>query len=136
MKQQYQSSNIRKINLYTKHWENKFQVFTKSAIIFGYNARNLSHCVHHELRNGLLGKLFPLPTFFIGPSTTFLSSMRCFTSLYQPRIIQWREVCFRSYSLSLEVMYHLPPPSPPPPVLPHTRTIPTICLAIKIRGGV
>ena len=63
-----QSSNTRKIDLYSKHWENKSQALTKTVISFDcktVQAQNLHHCVCHKLRNGLLDNLFVLLPSFI-----------------------------------------------------------------------
>ena len=63
-----QSSSTRKTHLYKKNRENKAQVLTKTAVTFEYKpvqTQNLYHRVHYELRNGLLGKLFLLLSFFI-----------------------------------------------------------------------
>ena len=46
-----QSSNNKKIDLYSKYWENKLHVLTKTAVTYKYNAVqscNLHHCVRHE----------------------------------------------------------------------------------------
>ena len=46
-----QSSNNRKIDLYSKYWENKLHVLTKTAVTYKYNAVqscNLHHFVRHE----------------------------------------------------------------------------------------
>ena len=56
-----QNSSNRKIDLYSKYWENKLQVLTKTDVTYEWSdsqTQNLHHCVSHELRNGLLGKLF------------------------------------------------------------------------------
>ena len=56
-------SSYRKINLYSKHGENKLQELTKTYVTYEWSAvqtQNLHHCVHCELRNGLLSKLFLL----------------------------------------------------------------------------
>ena len=58
-----QSSNNRKIDLYSKYWENKLQALTKTDVTYEWSdaqTQNLHHHVRHELRNGLLGKLFLL----------------------------------------------------------------------------
>jgi len=55
-----QSITSRKIDLYSKHRENKLQVLTKTGVIYDVQTRNLHHHVHHELQNELLGKLFLL----------------------------------------------------------------------------
>jgi len=58
-----QSSRNRKLDLYSKHRENKLQELIKSDITYEWNdvqTQNLHHCVCYELRNGLLGKLFLL----------------------------------------------------------------------------
>ena len=55
------SSDTTKIDLYGKHWENKLQVLTKTAVLFEYNAVqtcNLYDRVHHKLKNRLLANLF------------------------------------------------------------------------------
>ena len=46
-----QSSSNRKIDLYTKYWENKLQVLTKMAVTYNCNAVqscNIHHRVRHE----------------------------------------------------------------------------------------
>ena len=58
-----QSSSNRRIDLYSKYRENKLQVLTKTDVTYersNTQTRNLHHRVCRELRNGLLGKLFPL----------------------------------------------------------------------------
>ena len=58
-----QSSSNRKIDLYSKHRENKLQALTKTDVTYEWSAaqtRNLHQCIRHEMWNGLLGKLFPL----------------------------------------------------------------------------
>ena len=62
-----QSSNTRKIDLYSKHYEVKLQAHIKTLVTFDWNdvqTWNLYHCVCYELRNGLFGKLFLLQPFF------------------------------------------------------------------------
>ena len=61
-----QCSSNRKIDLYSKHRKDKLQVLTKMDVTYEWSdvqTRNLHHCVRHELRNGLLGKLFLLLPF-------------------------------------------------------------------------
>jgi len=53
-----QSRSNRKIIFYCKHTENKLQALPKMI-----GTRILHHHVRHELRNGLLGKLFLLLSF-------------------------------------------------------------------------
>jgi len=58
-----QSNSNRKIDLYSEHRENKLQVLPKTDVTYkwsGVGTRILHHHVCHELRNGLLGKLFLL----------------------------------------------------------------------------
>ena len=58
-----QSSSNRKIDLYSKHRENKLQVLPKTDVTYEWSevgTRILHHHVCHELTNGLLGKLFLL----------------------------------------------------------------------------
>ena len=58
-----QSSSNRKIDLYSKHRENKLQALPKTDVTYEWSevgTRILHHHVCHEPRNGLLGKLFPL----------------------------------------------------------------------------
>ena len=46
-----QSSNNRKIDLYSKYWESKLHALTKTAVTYKYNAVqscNLHHCIFHE----------------------------------------------------------------------------------------
>ena len=62
-----QSSNNRKIDLYSKYLENKLHSLTKTAVTYKYNAVqscNFHHCVHHKYRSPLLDKLFLLLPFF------------------------------------------------------------------------
>ena len=57
------SNSNRKIDLYSKHRENKEQVLPKTDVTYKRSeigTRILHHHVRHELRNGLLGKLFLL----------------------------------------------------------------------------
>jgi len=57
-----QSSSNRKIDLCSKYREKKLQALTKTDITYEWSeaqTQNLHHHVCHELRNGLLGKLFP-----------------------------------------------------------------------------
>ena len=54
-----QSSNNRKIDLYSKYWENILQAITKMAVTYKRNAVqscNLHHHVRHEYGSPLLGK--------------------------------------------------------------------------------
>jgi len=56
-----QSSSNRKIDLYSKHRENKPQALPKTDVTHEWSevgTRILHHHVCHELRNGLLSKLF------------------------------------------------------------------------------
>ena len=58
-----QSSHNRMIDLYSKHKENKLQVLPKTDVTYEWSEVRtwiLHHHVCHELRNGLLGKLFRL----------------------------------------------------------------------------
>ena len=58
-----QSSSNRKIDLYSKHRENKLQALSKTDVTYKWSevgARILHHHVCHELRNGSLFKLFLL----------------------------------------------------------------------------
>ena len=58
-----QSNSNRKIDLYSKHRENKLQAFPKTDVTYKWSVvrtRILHHRVRHELRNGPLGKLFLL----------------------------------------------------------------------------
>ena len=58
-----QSSSNRKIDLYNKYRENKLQALTKTDVTYEWSeaqTRDLHNHVHHELRNGLFAKLFPL----------------------------------------------------------------------------
>jgi len=58
-----QSNSNRKIDLYSKHKENKLQVLPKTVVTYKWSevgTQILHHNVFHELRNGLLGKLFLL----------------------------------------------------------------------------
>ena len=62
-----QSSSNRKIDLYSKYWENKLQVLTKTTVTYKHNAVqscNLYHCVRHEWGSPLHGELFLLLPFF------------------------------------------------------------------------
>ena len=56
-----QSSSNRKIDLYSNYREYKLQALTKMDLTYEWSdaqTRNVHHTVCHELRNGLLGKLF------------------------------------------------------------------------------
>ena len=58
-----QSNSNRKIDLYSKHRENKLQALPKTDVTYKWievGTQILHHHVCHELRNGLLGKLFLL----------------------------------------------------------------------------
>ena len=58
-----QSSSNRKIDLYSKHRENKLQALPKMDVTYEWSevgTRILHHHICHELRNGLLDKLFLL----------------------------------------------------------------------------
>ena len=58
-----QSNSNRKIDLYSKHRENKLQVLPKTDVTYKWSevkTRILHHHIRHELRNGSLGKLFLL----------------------------------------------------------------------------
>ena len=58
-----QNNSNRKIDLYSKHRENELQALPKTNVTYEWSevgTRILHHHVRHELRNGLLGKLFLL----------------------------------------------------------------------------
>ena len=58
-----QSNGNRKIDLYSKHRENKLQALPKMDVTYKWSevgTRILHHHICHERRNGLLGKLFLL----------------------------------------------------------------------------
>ena len=58
-----QSNSNRKIDLYSKHRENKLQALPKTDVTYKWSeveTRILHHHVCHELRNESLGKLFLL----------------------------------------------------------------------------
>ena len=58
-----QSSSNKKIDLYSEHRENKLQALPKTDVTYEWSevgTRILHHYVRHELRNGLLDKLFLL----------------------------------------------------------------------------
>ena len=58
-----QSNRHRKIDLYSKHRENKLQALPKTDVTYKWSevrTRILHHHVCHELRNGSLGTLFLL----------------------------------------------------------------------------
>ena len=58
-----QSNSNKKIELYSKHRENKLQALPKTDVTYKWSevgTRILHHHVRHELKNGLLGKLFLL----------------------------------------------------------------------------
>ena len=62
-----QSSSNRKIDLYIKYRENKLEGLPKIDVPYKWSeilTRILHHHIRHKLRNGLLGKLFPLLSFF------------------------------------------------------------------------
>ena len=53
-----QSNSNRKIDLYSKHRENKLQALPKTDVTYKWSevgTRILHHHIRHELRNGLLG---------------------------------------------------------------------------------
>ena len=57
------SSSNRKINLYSKYRETKLQALTKINVTYEWSKAqtwDLHHRACHELKYGLLGKLFPL----------------------------------------------------------------------------
>ena len=57
------SNSNRKIDLYSKHRENKLQALPKTDVTYKWSevgTRILHHHVRRELRNRLLGKLFIL----------------------------------------------------------------------------
>ena len=57
------SNSNRKIDLYSNHRENKLQALPKMDVTYEWSevgTRLLHHHVCHELRNGLVGKLFLL----------------------------------------------------------------------------
>ena len=61
-----QNHSNRKINLYSKYKENKLQVPTKTDVTYEWSeaqTQKLHHRIRHELRNGLLCKLFLLLPF-------------------------------------------------------------------------
>jgi len=54
-----QSDNNKKINLYSKHWENELQERAKAKVTYEWNVTqscSLHHCVCHEQGHLLLGK--------------------------------------------------------------------------------
>ena len=56
-----QSNSSRKINLYSKHRENKLQALPKMNVTYKWSevgTRIFHHHICHELRNRLLGRLF------------------------------------------------------------------------------
>jgi len=58
-----QSSNSKKINLYSKQWENKLQALTKVDVTYERNVTqscNLHHRVSHEKGYLLLGSSFTM----------------------------------------------------------------------------
>ena len=58
-----QSNSNRKIDLYSKHRENKLQVLPKTDVTYEWSkvgTQILHHHVRYELRNGLLSTLFLL----------------------------------------------------------------------------
>ena len=62
-----QSSNNRKIDMYSKYRENKLQALTKMVITYQrieVQSYNFHHRVRHEQGNQLLGKIFLYSTFF------------------------------------------------------------------------
>jgi len=61
-----QSGIIKKIDLYSNHWENKLQVLTKMDATYEWNVTrsfNLHHRVRHEQGHLFAGKVFPCITF-------------------------------------------------------------------------
>jgi len=70
-----QSSSNRKIDLYSKHRENKPKVLPKMDVTYEWSkvgTQILHYHLYHELRNGLLGKLF----FLLPCITTKSKSMK------------------------------------------------------------
>jgi len=62
-----QSSNNKKIDLNSKHWENKLQALTKADVTYERKVTqscNLYHRVCHEQGNLLLGKFSPVSPSF------------------------------------------------------------------------
>jgi len=88
-----QSNSNTEIDLYSKHRENKLQTLPKTGVTYKWSKvriRILHHHVCHELRNGLLGKLFNVFQCFIlknlycaimlvfaDPVTYFLEAHQC-----------------------------------------------------------
>ena len=62
-----QSSNNRKIDLYSKYRENKLQALTKTVVTYQrieVQSQTFHHRVHHEQGNKLLGTFFLYSLFF------------------------------------------------------------------------
>ena len=62
-----QSSNNRKIDMYSKYRENKLQALTKTVVTYqriDVRSYNFRHHVRREQRNQLLGKFFLYSPFF------------------------------------------------------------------------
>ena len=62
-----QSSNNRKIDLYSKYREDKLQAPTKMFVTYQrieVRSYNFRHLVRHEQGNQLLGRCFPYSPFF------------------------------------------------------------------------
>ena len=62
-----QSSNNRKIDMYSKYRENKLQALTKTVVTYqriDVRSYNFCHHVRREQRNQLLGKAFLNSPFF------------------------------------------------------------------------
>ena len=62
-----QSSNNRKIDLYSKFRENKLQALTKTVVTYQWievQSYTFHQCVRHEQENELLGKFFLYSPFF------------------------------------------------------------------------
>ena len=62
-----QSSNNRKIDMYSKYRENKLQALTKTVVTYQQievQSYNFHHCVRHEQGNQLLGKIILYLPFF------------------------------------------------------------------------
>ena len=85
-----QSSSNRKIDLYSKHRENKLQVLLKTDVTYKWievETQILHHHVCYELRNGLLGNLFLLlPCTTTNKVEIYRSQMTASTSREQTAI--------------------------------------------------
>jgi len=82
-----QNANNKKIDLYSKHWENKLQALTKADVTYERNVTqscNLHHHVCHEEGHLLLGKFFPASLSF---------------TMYRDEICEEKSIAYNSFDM-------------------------------------